>query len=567
MPNVKLVQGRGQYQNQNAYRTINMAFVPYFPETQRYRMHLDSQFSGNRGGYFSVRPKPYAGPSESKLPWQIRMDSYDAKGTGRLSTLNTYSRKDKAVDSSQNLPLQAESSMLGQELTSLLSANNGRVGRQHDINNANELELAMLGREIENFLNVGVSQNISPSSQHREGALSTQTLDLYFNENLGIASAMESLTTPDEVNRSLGIEVTTSDNKRLGKLKEAAGSLNPALDYHLILGSKSIAETVFNNHAKKEINDLNKAIQSKLIGPAKREHGRSHVPLGASATDDQRLLETARSRFNMGAGGSMDSFARRLLSRHSEVLQDNIFSNMTKDSFMEQVPIGEHYQGIATIRGHVVNINGTRMPQFEIVNTHVVHGSTLSEAVRAQATRDIAKSQRRSFTLATSSIHVDAVNDAYRLTARENLLGTFQDASYQIDSIYGLSLYVGKAQGLKGSMGLTTPEIAEGLRIQISEMFNGKDVQQELSNFYAKMMERSNRLTEQWKSAVPTGEHGASIADEWTYGDLRGNPHKKYLGIWSARGQDTWRDGGDTGYNVSISPFLTTRREGTVRFK
>ena len=116
-------------------------------------------------------------------------------------------------------------------------------------------------------------------------------------------------------------------------------------------------------------------------------------------------------------------------------------------------------------------------------------------------------------------------------------------------------------------MGLTTPEIAEGLRIQISDMFNGKDVQQELSNFYAKMMERSNRLTEQWKSAVPTGEHGASIADEWTYGDLQGNPHKKYLGIWSARGQDTWKDGGDTGYNVSISPFLTTRREGTVRFK
>ena len=365
---------------------------------------------------------------------------------------------------------------------------------------------------------------------------------------------MESLTTPDEVNRSLGVEVTTADNKRLGKIKEEVGSINNA-------------KTVFNNHAKKEINDLNKAIQSKLIGPAKREHGRSHVPLGVSATDDQRLLETARSRFNMGAGGSLDSFARRLLSRHSEVLQDNIFSTMTKDAFMEQVPLGEHFQGIATIRGYVVDINGTRMPQFEIVNTHVLTGSSLSEAVRVQATQDIAKSQRKSFTLATSSIHVDAVNDAYRLTARENLLGTFQDASYQIDSIYGLSLYVGKAQGLKGSMGLTTPEIAEGLRIQISEMFNGKDVQQELSNFYAKMMERSNRLTEQWKSKVPTGKHGASIADEWTYGDLQGNPHKKYLGIWGARGQDTWKDGGSVGQNVSISPFLTTRREGTVRFK
>jgi len=156
MPNSRTLPNQGsQYQNQNAYRTINMAFIPYFPETQRYRMELDSQFTGNRSGYFSLRPQPYAGgKKESKLPWNIRMDSYDAKGDGRLSTLNTYSRKDMAVRAAETLPAMSDSSRLGQEMRDILSADNGRGGRSHDIKTAHEVELAMLGREIENFLNV-----------------------------------------------------------------------------------------------------------------------------------------------------------------------------------------------------------------------------------------------------------------------------------------------------------------------------------------------------------------------------------------------------------------------------
>jgi hypothetical protein len=557
MPNAQLVQGGGQYQNQNAYRTINLAFAPYFPETQRYKMQLDGQFSGNRGGYFSVRPESdAAGGKHNGYPWKLRTDSYDAKAPiGRLSTLNTYSRKDMAVKSSQSLNLPMEGSQLGRELSNILSAENGRIGRQHDINNANELELAMIGREIENFLNVGVSQPITPASQHREGALSTQSLDLHFEENIGLAETLENLTNRDDVGRSLGIEVTTASNKRLGNVREALGDINNA-------------RTVFANHANREVATLNREIQSKLIGPARKQDRRGTIPLGASATDDQRLLETARSRFNMGAAGTMDSFGRRLLSRQSEVLQYNIAHAITKDSIMEQVPLGDDMQGIAVIRGFVIDIGGIPTPQFDVVNTYVVYGASLAEAVTIQATHDVGTTNVDAFNIAISHISNTARDDAYRLSAREASLGEIHDASYAIDAIYGLSLYVGKAPSNKGIMGLTTPGIADGIRLQIEELMRDPSAQNEFASFYEKMILRSNRLTEQWKSSVPSGrKHGASIAGEWTYGDLQGNPHKKYLGIWGARGEDVWEDSGTYGHNVSISPFLTSRREGSVKFK
>ena len=557
MPNVKLVQGKGQYQNQNAYRTINMAFLPYFPETQRYKMQLDTQFGGNRGGYFSVMPQSAPGGEKMpKLPWKIRMDSYDAKGpSGPLSRLNTYSRKEMAVKSAQNdLDLQLRGSEMANMLTGLIDGQRNRAARMADINNANELELAMIGREIENFLDTGVSSPIRPASEHREGALSPQSLDLHFEENLGLAAGMESITGDGTVGRSIGIEVTTDRDKRLARVTTA-------------LGQKASAETAFSNHAHTEIETLNTEIKQRLKQKAVKQDRRGTIPLGPDATDDQRLLETARSKFHMGSIGTIDSFGRRLLSRQSEVFQYNIANDLTKDSFMEQVNLGNDFQGIATIRGYIEDMEGSPVPQFEVVSAVVVEGSSLVEAIKLQTMENLDEANKKIFKLATEGFHIKAIDDAYRISGREELLGTIQENSYAMDNIYGLSLYVGEGSG-KGVAGLTTPEVANHIKVQIENLFNNKATQQSFAEFYERMMQRSNKLTDQWKKAVPDGKkHGASIAEEWTYGDLKGNPHKKYLGIWGPAGEDAYEAGGNVGHNVSISPFLSSRREGTVRFK
>ena len=555
MPRVHLIQGQGQYQNQNAYRTISMAFMPYFPETFRYRMNVDTTFSGNRGGYFSVMPRKADNQGliyGSKYKWKTRMDAYDAQGTGRLSTLNTYSRKDMAVESSQRLNLPMAGSSLAKDLASIISNENGKIGRDHDINNANEQELAMLGREIENFLNVGVSQPISPAHKHREGSLSPQTLDLRFEENLGLASTLGNMTSEKEIEKSLGIEVSTDVKKRFSPKQ--------------MLGDIDNARVVFDSHAKTEIAAINREIQSKIIGASRKQDGRGTIPLGESATDDQRLLETARGRFAAGTIGEIDAISRRLLSRQSEVLQDNILRNLTQDSFMEQVPLGADMQGIAVITGHIVEFNGTRVPQFEISNTYVFHGSSLSEAITIQAMRDVGTVNETKFKLATANITSRAINDAYRISARVQAEGTFLEASMDIDNIYGLSLYVGEGQA-KGLQALTTPQIAKGLGEQLELLFNNKKTEKEIANFYSRMIVKSNNLTEAWKDKVPSGKvHGFPISTEWTQGVRPPGAHKKYLGIWNAKGEQTWKDGGNTGTNVSISPFLTSRREGTVRF-
>ena len=92
------------------------------------------------------------------------------------------------------------------------------------------------------------------------------------------------------------------------------------------------------------------------------------------------------------------------------------------------------------------------------------------------------------------------------------------------------------------------------------------------------MMEESNRLSTQWKKSVPEGTTSTALqSEEWTFGDGRqtappGGPRKRFLGIWGPTGKasgdyDNWKDSNRVkGENVSISPFLTSRRLGTAGF-
>ena len=64
-------------------------------------------------------------------------------------------------------------------------------------------------------------------------------------------------------------------------------------------------------------------------------------------------------------------------------------------------------------------------------------------------------------------------------------------------------------------------------------------------------------------------KEGNSLSEEWQFGDNAGNPRKHFLGVWNKESEDAWKGtgAGQVGYNFSISPLVTSRREGTASFR
>ena len=64
-------------------------------------------------------------------------------------------------------------------------------------------------------------------------------------------------------------------------------------------------------------------------------------------------------------------------------------------------------------------------------------------------------------------------------------------------------------------------------------------------------------------------KQGTTLSSEWQFGDQKGNPRKHFLGLWNKESEDAWKGsgGGQIGYNFSISPLVTSCREGTASFR
>ena len=232
-----------QFQYQNVFRTISLGFQPYFPETQRYKMQLDTEtFAPTaQSGYWKLGPAPT--PSEAdtrKIPWAIRQLSYDARApAGRLEPLNTYSRKNMALNAVSQIDLGLESAKLAGALSQLIKAgsHDSFLARKWEISDTAELELTILGRDLEEVGLYGGVKSLEPRSVRKSMGqslkedipLGGQGLDLYFDEHLGLREGMKSVVGSRQVRKSVGMEVSTakagtkklSMNKKFKNLIEA----------------------------------------------------------------------------------------------------------------------------------------------------------------------------------------------------------------------------------------------------------------------------------------------------------------------------------------------------------
>jgi hypothetical protein len=602
---VKLVQGL-QFKYQNVFRTISFGFAPFLPMTQSYRMSLDGEFSQQGSGYFALYPQEYSSANDNRsgYPWMQRRFAYNAGGSGRLSTLNTYSRQKLALANTPDTQMEKSSTALGLELQRVLEGlNYNPAARQFQQSDIAELEMLILGRYVhdaqssDRILKGGGPMDILTPNQYRKNMgiddntfkqLSSQSFDMYFRNEPGIKKLVGGILgeagggteANENLNKSMALEMTAASTKNKYLTKGIPNILS---------GSVETAE-ILSDTTQKNLDKINTMLVKLLEGvinpqDIKADVGRptsqNQITLGGQTiagplTERMEVTKWLWSQIKAGSVNSLQSEGRRVLSRAFEMQSQQIINQMGKtDRWLEQFNL-RNMQGFAFILPEYIKMKiGERtlpVPQFKVSAAYAIAAKSLAQAARNFA-RENVFANNKNINKHLARIQQLAIDESVKTQGRISSLSQVQLIQYMEEMVGGAHINVGDAGGYPGVVGLTTTSVAKGLQVQIQRILNSGVFQKQFGDFYNRMMSESNRLSTHWKDNVPTGTTSQSlISKEWTFGDDEGNPRKHYLGIWGPTGEpegdyNNWKDSNRReGANVSISPFLTARRSMTGAF-
>jgi len=276
--------------------------------------------------------------------------------------------------------------------------------------------------------------------------------------------------------------------------------------------------------------------------------------------------------------------ARRILSRAGDMVNYQLMKQTARqlspkggNKWIEHLNLGGGYQGLVILETFMKTIAGTvglgKVPQLQSLGVYVLAAESLADAARRWAKASLF-AKVKGIDAVFKKLHQQAIDESTKTKARIDLAGTAITVESIEKMLGGVQLYVGDAGGYAGVVGLTTTSMAEGIELQLKRLFSSSQFQGKFAAFYNEMMDGSNRLSTQWKKRVPMGTTSdALISQEWTFGDGRqrtppGGPRKHFLGLWGPTGNAAgkyinWRDNQRRlGGNISISPFLTSRRAG-----
>ena len=288
-------------------------------------------------------------------------------------------------------------------------------------------------------------------------------------------------------------------------------------------------------------------------------------PLGGQILIEQVTLE----------GGNIGFWAAKMTTGHtaSHGVKGKIPTGPSQTTFDSAV----RPQG-GSIAGATVGSPGaisTNIPQIELLGTWVAQDKDLRRFIESWAVTALFKEAEAASIIGSEEIAQKSV-DAMTNVGGKRIVGEVMKATFEASLKHGIKVTYGPAPipSHTGILGLTSTGIAKGLEMKLQQLLSDGEVEQEVSDFYRRMMDMSNTLSDQWKMAVPPGTAtGVKMSKEWTFGDgfVKGWT-KHYLGLWGPTGDadgayDNWSDTEYRhGENVSISPFLTSRRAGVGKF-
>ena len=542
--------GRQCFQ-QNTFRSITIGLQPYLPITQKYKMGLLPATGPVPGfGYFNMGPSPTASSTPPK-PWPERINEGNTgayQRTPKIGTPNNFNDALTQANSLAGAPVAAQNLgfLFSRILDGKMAGGFGRRAAGFRQTDVNEIEALMLGEELEKldpktFKGENSELVNDVLFERNTKGMSTETFDIMFNERGagGIETSISTVFGKEMTKGSVGVEVTVAKaGTRSVKLFSKFGKND--------VKKAGGLDKAFDKNVQKIIKDVNARI------------------LKAGKTFDKQAKYKDMSMAEKPAlvrGVIHDKFTRELIDRVTRLSKASSGQKSSELAYNYQVALGSLAEGMMGM----VRITGTTKngwPQIQALTKvkQVGGGGNMADMIKTAA-QENELAMGADFMAKADLIHQASANLAIATDNRIDSVGTMMYSDLTQNAVGGLDIVVGeKSTRGDGVTGLLPADIAADLLRQIKEFYSNPGFTTDFAMFYKKLLHDSGDLSTKWRESAQG--KGRGMSEKFIYGD--NDPQFKGYGVWS-NGQYSWQDD-LIGQNLSISPFLTSRRAGVYAF-
>ena len=501
-----------QFFQQNTFRSITIGLQPYLPLTQKYKMGLLPATGPVPGfGYFNMGPSPTASSTPPKS-WPERINEGNTgayQRTPKRGTPNNFTDALTQADSLAGAPAAAQNLgfLFSRILDGKMAGGFGRRAAGFRQTDVNEIEALMLGEELEKLdpktFKGENSELVSDVLFERNvKGMSTETFDIMFSER-GAGGIETSISTV------FGKEMTKGS---VGVEVTVAKAGTRSVKLFSKFGKNDVKKAggldkAFDKNVQKIIKDVNAQILK-----AGRAFDKQAKYKDISSAEKPALVR----------GVIHDKFTRELIDRVTRLSKASSGQQSSELAYNYQVALGSLADGMMGM----VRISGTTKngwPQIQALTKvkQVGGGGNMADMIKT--------------------------------AAQENELAMGSDFMAKADLIHQASANLAIATDNRIS------SVADLLR-QIKEFYSNPGFTTDFAVFYKKLLHDSGDLSTKWRESAQG--KGRGMSEKFIYGD--NDPQFKGYGVWSS-GQYSWQDD-LIGQNLSISPFLTSRRAGVYAF-
>lgn len=561
-----------QFAKQNLLRTITVGYQPYLPFSQQYE--LQYKFKGEPG-YFELGPEPTdtvdsTGTHGDSYPFETRMKTYMGLGEKGLAHMSRYHNPDRASQMANSHTPQntrSRTNIMAKRLADMYDSKMDLAPVKMSSRDFGEESLGDLSAALDKQLKISQTQKKIDRGTTKTGKFFGGGFDMelekaaasireFFAESLpGLRlSDVHSLEMTRAKGDSSGAKMLSMSQKDVDSRPEKTIKLK------------------FKGHIKDKFENFNTIIKNAAkaladSGVGQKEYDKYMDKTGSSIGAARSFFPTPM--YSPKEDRLLNKTARELLSRimRTEFIKDLDKSGKGPTSYLYQVNLPKNMLGFTLVSGKAETYKDISYPKI-VTNNPVWTMPAGAEGGLKSAYSDWMKeSNTKDIKLIESIMTKSESATSDKLIATTDRMGRVYDEA-SVSAAYMASNNIGLNVGDKvlSNVKLMPMDIAQNLRQQMLNHFkNNTNVSKQYMRWYRDLTHDSNKLTRSWFANAPTGVRGGKFSEEWIYGDNKGNPNKRFLGIWSKQSQNTWK--GDVGRNISISPFVISRRKGVAAFR
>ena len=591
--------GKEQFRVQNWFRNITIGFQPFVPFSQAYRMTLQNEIvmSQSRGttGYMHYAPKEQETEEEdlhtlSRYPWNEpggRLDAFRGQGAGRLAAMSNkpFNRLERSLDVAAGLGGQVEMKKLGDDFTKILDS----FGSSYDdvtfqkLSSREHQEIML--RMVETFAEEvsltpqskftdrsGMLGQMDPRNEVRKKGVGSE-FDIYLEQARSFGDYLE-----DEMSEFEG-EITIAGLDALNLEISRAAARADGKKIFTQFDTSNIHNDDLKEAWTAHLDDIVLQMNYDLLDRWDSIQGQS----AASPYDDDletkyRLLrntyhtpKAARAHGLSGIEQEWHAEMREILKRMiSNAAFTALRSTFPTTTHLWSAPLSNNTAGLTWFYpSSVASGPYVGAPQIGWEESHVYTISSIGGDI-VMGYVDWMKKQGHINPIQAANVTARAAIEAANVS-----VATLNRISMLESQIFNNPDALNINPELSVSMStLRSSQIAEELGRQLSEYYESGEMKANLRQWYEELMLESDRITNVWKAAMSqiSNTMGSSnLHREYIIGDELGNPRKHYLGVWGDIMEPTWKgvgegSKGDIGHNLSIAPFITSRRRGVSRY-